>query len=169
MPYKIRAIVILCVLYNTLNKNLPVPSLVLTCRVNQKNMRSTVDHLPENMQAEPARIVEFLLEEMSSIHSNHSFKHSKLNWIDQIIPFGSCTGKCWMDDKAARRGVGHQSDNEILAAMNCVWVAKPDVWHPAEDRFLFAPESDSPVGLIGGALVGWNHILLTCECRWPER
>lgn len=111
-------------------------------------MRTCLDHLPDDKQAELARIVEILLQEMENINGNRSAKHKKLGRIDQIILFGSYSRKCWMDDKAAGRGVGYQSDYDILAVVNYEWVAMPGVWTPAEDRLIHAEDIRPPVGLI---------------------
>lgn len=111
-------------------------------------MRTNVDHLPEGKQAELKRIVEILLEEMDNINGNRSPKHKKLGRIDQIILFGSYTGNCWMDDKAIGRGVGYQSDYDILLVVNFDWLARPGVWIPVDERFIHSPDIEPPVGLI---------------------
>ena len=108
-------------------------------------MRTSVDHLPKHKQLELEYITQVLLKEMDNLNGNSS---KFLGRVEKIILFGSHTGDKWVDDATAGRGVGYQSDYDILLIVNYERFADPSIWTPATDALRRAPEIGPPVQVI---------------------
>lgn len=77
-------------------------------------MRSDLDHLPPNKQAELKRVVAILLEELEDATRLGLSKTKKTGRILKIVLFGSYARGDWVEDKKS----GYLSDYDLLVVVN---------------------------------------------------
>ena len=77
-------------------------------------MRSDLDHLPPNKQAELKRVVAILLEEFEDATKLGLSKTKKTGRILKIVLFGSYARGDWVEDKKS----GYSSDYDLLVVVN---------------------------------------------------
>lgn len=128
-------------------------------------MRVDLDHLPEQQQAELARVRETLMTEFIQAISTSTQPWKKNGKILKIILFGSYAWNDWVDEPDN----GYQSDFDLL-----VIVSHEDLtdiagyWYIAEDKILHDPAVQRPVNIIVYTLDEVNKALGRGEYFWVD-
>ena len=117
-----------------------------------EHMKTSLEHLPDDKQAELKRVQEILFEEFDDAQKLATTTRKKAGRILKIILFGSYArpdvdGRpAWVDelDKTSK---GYQSDYDVLVVVNHKDLTDvATYWYKAEDRII--REIRTPVGLI---------------------
>jgi predicted nucleotidyltransferase/HEPN domain-containing protein len=96
-------------------------------------MRSDLDHLPANKQAELAHVVRVLFEELQSEIGLATQAWKKRGCILKVILYGSYARGDWVDDSVG----GYKSDYDILVVVNDARLTDPvEYWGKADDRLM---------------------------------
>src|SRR3569833_2324991 len=96
-------------------------------------MRSDLDHLPANKQAELAHVVRVLFEELQSEIGLATQAWKKRGRILKVILYGSYARGDWVDDPVG----GYKSDYDILVVVNDARLTDPvEYWGKADDRLM---------------------------------
>ena len=94
-------------------------------------MKTTLNHLPDNKQANIQQLVDILHDEFEQVRGFATLEKKKHSRIAMIILFGSYAKGTYVDDPHN----GYISDYDILVILNRIeLVDEYKIWHTAEER-----------------------------------
>ncbi|MEQ1956470.1 nucleotidyltransferase and HEPN domain-containing protein [Mesorhizobium sp. CN2-181] len=109
-------------------------------------MKTSIDHLPDNKQAELARVVEILHAEFEDALADTSADWKKSGRILKIILFGSYARGDWVDEPHTMKG--YRSDYDLLVVVNNNKLADFAYWYKAKDRLVRDRQIQTPTSFI---------------------
>jgi uncharacterized protein len=109
-------------------------------------MKTSIDHLPDNKQAELARVVEILHAEFEDALAETTAEWKKSGRILKIILFGSYARGDWVDEPHTMKG--YRSDYDLLVVVNNNKLADFAYWYKAKDRLLRDRKIQTPTSFI---------------------
>lgn len=128
-------------------------------------MQTEFDHLPDQQQAELARVRQILLEEFEKAVANATQPHKRLGKVLKIILFGSYAREDWVDEPEN----GYQSDFDLLIVVSHADLTDiAEYWYIAEDRIARERDIARPVNIIVHALEEVNQALSRGEYFWTD-
>lgn len=106
-------------------------------------MNTSLDHLPENKQANIQFLADTIRDEFEQVRGFATSEKKKLSRISMIILFGSYAKGTYVDDPEN----GYVSDYDVLVVLNRrELVDEYTIWHTAEERI--SQQVKAPVNLL---------------------
>ncbi len=106
-------------------------------------MKTSLDHLPDNKQANIQFLVDTIHDEFEQVRGFATSEKKKLSRIGMIILFGSYAKGSYVDDLVN----GYVSDYDVLVVLNrSELVDEYTIWHTAEERI--SQQVKAPVNIL---------------------